>query len=117
MSDLYNRIKELCDGKGIKGAKMCSDLGLSKGLMTDLKMERKKGVNAITAQKIASYFGVSVACLLGEEEPNMEMSYLQAANKLTELIQDTEFIEMYELYRKLSDKNKNIVKGLIEDLI
>lgn len=117
MNDLYNRIIELCDRKGIKGGKLCTETGISKGLLTDLKMGRRTGVSAKTAQKIASYFGVSVACLLGEEEPNMEMSYLQAANKLTELIQDTEFIEMYELYRKLSDKNKNIVKGLIEDLI
>ena len=36
--------------------------------MTDLKSGRKKGVNAETAQKIASYFGVSVGYLLGEED-------------------------------------------------
>jgi hypothetical protein len=35
--------------------------------MTDLKSGRKKGVNAETAQKIATYFGVSVGYLLGEE--------------------------------------------------
>lgn len=46
---------------------MCADLGLSKSLMTDLKMGRKKGVSAETAQKLASYFGVSVGYLLGEE--------------------------------------------------
>lgn len=47
---------------------MCTELGFSKSLMTDLKSGRKKGVNADTAQKIASYFGVSVGYLLGEEE-------------------------------------------------
>ena len=36
--------------------------------MTDLKKGRKKSVNAETAQKIASYFNVSVGYLLGEEE-------------------------------------------------
>ena len=46
---------------------MCADLGLSKSLMTDLKMGRKKSVSAETAQKLASYFGVSVGYLLGEE--------------------------------------------------
>ena len=35
--------------------------------MTDLKMGRKKGVSAETAQKIADYFGVSVGYLLGKE--------------------------------------------------
>ena len=36
--------------------------------MTDLKSGRKKGVNAETAQKLASYFNVTVGYLLGEEE-------------------------------------------------
>lgn len=47
---------------------MCTDTGISKGLLTDLKMGRRTGVSAKTAQKIANYFGVSVGYLLGEEE-------------------------------------------------
>lgn len=72
MCTLYERLAELCRKKGIKGARMCTDLGLSKSLMTDLKHGRKKTVSAPTAQKIASYFGVSVAYLLGEEEPECD---------------------------------------------
>lgn len=68
MSILYKNIAALCEEKGIKGAKMCTDIGMSKGILTDLKMGRRAGVNAVTAQKIASYFGVSVGYLLGEEE-------------------------------------------------
>ena len=68
MSTLYNQIVFLCKEKGIKGGRMCTDLGFSKSLVTDLKSGRKKGVSAETAQKIASYFGVSVGYLLGEEE-------------------------------------------------
>ena len=68
MSILYKNIATLCEEKGIKGAKMCTDIGMSKGILTDLKMGRRSGVNAVTAQKIASYFGVSVGYLLGEEE-------------------------------------------------
>ncbi len=68
MVTLYERLSLLCKTKGIKGARMCGDLGISKSLMTDLKSGRKKGVNAETAQKIATYFGVSVGYLLGEEE-------------------------------------------------
>ena len=68
MSILYENIAALCEEKGIKGAKMCTDIGMSKGILTDLKMGRRAGVNAVTAQKIASYFGVSVGYLLGEEE-------------------------------------------------
>lgn len=68
MVTLYERLSSLCKDKGVKGGRMCTDLGFSKSLMTDLKSGRKKGVNAETAQKIASYFGVSVGYLLGEEE-------------------------------------------------
>ena len=68
MSNLYKNIVVLCEKKGIKGGKMCTDTGISKGLLTDLKMGRRSGVSAKTAQKIASYFNVSVGYLLGEEE-------------------------------------------------
>lgn len=86
MGNLYERISELCDGKGIKGARMCSDTGISKGLLTDLKMGRRTGVSAVTAQKIASYFGVSVGYLLGEEEkekePIVEDEFSESRKKL-----------------------------------
>lgn len=72
MSNLYEKIYDLCEEKGIKGAKMCTDTGISKGLLTDLKMGRRTGVSAVTAQKIASYFGVSVGYLLGEEDKKTE---------------------------------------------
>ena len=67
MCNLYERILSLCEERGIKGGKMCTDVGISKGLLTDLKMGRRTGVSAVTAQKIASYFNVSVGYLLGEE--------------------------------------------------
>lgn len=68
MGTLYENIIELCEERGIKGGKMCTDIGMSKGILTDLKMGRQAGISATNAQKIASYFGVSVGYLLGEEE-------------------------------------------------
>lgn len=47
---------------------MCADLGLSRGMMTDLKMGRKKSLTAETLTKIAEYFDVTVEYLLGKEE-------------------------------------------------
>ena len=67
MWTLYDRLDSLCKERGIKGGRMCADLGISKSLMTDLKSGRKKTISAPTAQKIASYFGVTVGYLLGEE--------------------------------------------------
>ena len=68
MGILYENIISLCEKKGIKGGKMCTDIGMSKGILTDLKMGRQSGISAANAQKIANYFGVSVGYLLGEEE-------------------------------------------------
>lgn len=66
MCTLYERISELCKRKGTTPSRMCLDLGMSKSTVSDLKSGRKTGVSAVTAQKIASYFGVSVGYLLGE---------------------------------------------------
>lgn len=68
MSDLYNRIMELCKAKGISGYRMCKDIGIQPSILTDLKMERQKGLSAENANKIASYLDVTVAYLLGKGE-------------------------------------------------
>lgn len=72
MGTLYENIIALCNEKGIKGGKMCTDIGMSKGILTDLKMGRQSGISTANAQKIASYFGVTVGYLLGEEEEKKE---------------------------------------------
>ena len=67
---------------------MCTDIGMSKGILTDLKMGRQAGISATNAQKIASYFGVSVGYLLGEEEkeekPTPEDELSENVKKLVE---------------------------------
>lgn len=84
MSTLYKNIMSLCESRGIKGGKMCTDTGISKGLLTDLKMGRRTGVSAVTAQKIAAYFGVSVGYLLGEEEKDAKKEQPVMADELSE---------------------------------
>lgn len=63
-STLYEIIHSLCQAKGISGGRMCSDLGLSRGMLTDLKMGRKKSINMETSVKIADYFGIGVEELM-----------------------------------------------------
>ena len=90
MVTLYERLSSLCKEKGIKGGRMCTDLGFSKSLMTDLKNGRKKSVSATTAQKIASYFNVSVGYLLGEEEKKEQSTGSELSAKKREFIQKIE---------------------------
>lgn len=70
MSRIDENIQKLCDEAGIKPGKMCADLGMSRSLVSDLKYERKKGITADTAARIADYFGVSVDRVIGSETKN-----------------------------------------------
>ena len=68
MCTLYDRIIDLCQQNGITGSRMCLNLGLSKSTLSNMKSGRTVGLSTATTQKIATYFGVSVGYLLGEEE-------------------------------------------------
>ena len=69
---LYERITELCKKKNVSRSRMCLELGLSKSTMSNMKSGRQAGISTETAQKIASYFDVSVGYLLGEENGKKE---------------------------------------------
>ena len=99
MANLYESILQLCERDGIRPGRLCDELGISRGLMTDLKMGRKKGVNAETAQKIASYLGVSVGNLLGEDDADLL---------------DQVDVAFYGAYKELSDEEKETVRDMVQ---
>lgn len=68
MGDLHKTIVDLCKGKGVSGYRLCKDTGIQPSILTDLKMGRQKSLSAVNAEKIATYFGVSVGYLLGNEK-------------------------------------------------
>lgn len=100
MQNLYEVIENLCQQKGIRPGQMCNELGLSRGLMTDLKMGRKKSVSAQTAQKIAAYFGVSVGYLLGEAPENTD-------------ILDQVDVAFYGEFKELNEDEKETVRDMV----
>lgn len=99
MENLYERIEALCSQRGIRPGRLCSDLGLSRALVTDLKMGRKKSVNAQTAQKIASYFGISVGQLLGQEDGADVLDQVDVA--------------FYGEFKELNEDEKNTVRDMV----
>ena len=112
MSILYERLLALCKERGISGYRMSKDNGIALSLMTDLKMGRKKEISAKTANKLASYFGVTVGYLLGTEpEPlltldlgNSELSSGPEAEKApAPLPEDEREAEFLKLFRELSE--------------
>ena len=107
MENLYERIAKLCNDRGIRPGRLCDELGLSRGLMTDLKMGRKKGVNAETAQKIAAYFGVSVGYLLGHEGS----VHTSSAGK-PDILDDVD-VAFYGEFKALSEDEKETVRDMV----
>lgn len=105
MANLYESILSLCERDGIRPGRLCDELGISRGLMTDLKMGRKKGVNAETAQKIASFFGVSVGHLLGIEGSD-------AVNENTVNLDQID-VAFYGDFKELSEEEKETVRDMV----
>lgn len=99
MENLYNRIEALCSERNIRPGRLCNDLGLSRGLVTDLKMGRKKSLNAETAQKIAAYFGISVGQLLGQEEHTDVLDRVDVA--------------FYGDFKELNEEEKETVRDMV----
>lgn len=96
MSKLYETIEALCAQRSIRPGSLCTQLGISRSLMTDLKMGRKKSVSAETAQKIAGFFGVSVGYLLGESDE----------------LEDVD-IAFYGQYQALTEEQKDMVRQMV----
>ena len=68
MCKMYTIIEELCQERGIRPGKLCAELGISRGTLTDLHKGRTQCLSAKTMEKIAAYFSVSTDYLLGSTE-------------------------------------------------
>ena len=114
---MYERIDKLLAKKGITGAKMSSDLGMSRSFMTELRKGRAKSVKIETAQKIANYLGVSVEYLLtglpaniyecpNDENP-LEVELLDAFDQLDvdRQIKATEYVQNLVAFGDVPQEN------------
>lgn len=112
---LYERITELCKEKNVSRSRMCLELGLSKSTMSNMKSGRQAGISTETAQKIASYFNVSVGYLLGEEELTQEIE--KKNDTLTDIIltlrMDSELLDIVEHITKLDADKRNVLKSFL----
>ena len=112
MSIFYERIAQLCRERGISGGRMCGDLGISRSMLTDLKMGRKKTVGADTAAKIASYLGVSVDYLTGNSDEKKLL--VNNDEELTEYLQE---LRERPDKRMLFSVTKNATKAQVEAIV
>ena len=103
MGTLYKNIASLCEEKGVKPGRMCNEAGISRGLITDLKMDRKSDITLSTAQKIADYFGVTVDRVLGSDQKEKSPT--------------PEGVELIPGYEDLSEENKAKARDFIAFLL
>ena len=107
MADMSTIIDELLKAHGITGAKMCSDLGMSKSFMTELRKGRAKSIKVETAQKIADYFGVSLDHLLGNETKNAPTE-----NSERDVLDEVD-IGFYSGYKELDEADKEVLRDMV----
>lgn len=104
MADMYKTIDELLAKKGVSGAKMASDLGMSRSFLTELRKGRAKSVKLETAQKIADYFSVPVSLLLGEETKKSPAEpMLNEGEKM-----------LLDLFRQIPEDRQQVVIAMIK---
>lgn len=109
MCTIYENIKVLCDEKAIKPGRMCTDIGISKSILTGLKNGTKKNIQTDTAQKIADYFGVSVDRVLGSEQK--EKSPTPEGMEL-----DEETIQLQEIWNGADKEERKALLAMAEML-
>lgn len=102
MATLYEHIQELCRERGVRPGKLCTDLGLSRSLMTDLKMGRKKSIRTETAQKIAAYLGITLEQLMTTDQPNTDTIRLEDVD-----------VAFYGDFKELTDDDKETVRDMV----
>lgn len=100
----FDRLKELCDAKGISTYKACTDVGLNRAAVA--KWKGGSQPNGATAIKLAEYFGVSVDYLLGKEKAPTD----NGGRKID--LQEVD-VGFYGDFMELSEDDKETVRDMV----
>lgn len=125
MGTMYGIIEQLCSERGIKPGKLCSELGISRGILSDLKAGRTKKLSSENITKISSYFGVSADYLLGHvSEPYFHLDNDRILREINSYgdkevptphhdILDEVDIAFYGEYKQLSEDDKDTIRDMV----
>ena len=92
---------------------MCTDIGISKSMLSDLKMGRKKTLSAETLAKIADYFDVSVEYLMGKDQK--EKPLVNDDEELTEYLEQLRTRpELKMMFQLTKDATKEDVEKAVK---
>ncbi len=112
MPKMYQIIETLCRERHTNVTAMCRELGIGRSTLTELKQGRTQTLSAATTSKIAGYFNVSVAYLLGETNTPQSRLATDAEIKFalfggTEDITDEMFEEVKAYAQFVKERKKN----------
>lgn len=104
MCNLYEKIEQLCQNKGIKVAELARETNINKTVFSELKNGRTKFLSTERLILVADYFDISLDDLVGRKRkaPDTEMSEV-----------DCKIMERVAL---MSDSQKELYLHLIEEL-
>lgn len=108
----YDRFAFLCSQRDISPSRAAVEAGISKSLVTKWKTNKVKYPSADIAQKLATYFGLTVAELLDEESekaPTPEGE--RHANVIKIASRDGSFVE-----KRLSDEQVKALWIIIDQM-
>lgn len=100
---LYQRIKQLCSRKGIKIAKLESDLGF--GNSSIKKWEKSSSPSIDKIVKVATYFDVSIDYLMGRTD---------IESSISEIIGDEDIISFQRARQKMTPKDREKMMQMLK---
>lgn len=101
----YDKFVYLCKQKGVSPSRAAIDAGISKSLVTKWKTNNIQDPSAEVARKLAVYFNISVAELLGEDNKTPTVSGERD-------ILDEVDVAFYGDYKELSEDDKETLRAM-----
>ena len=119
MYTIIETIDRLCEERGIKGSKLCDDLGISRSTLTELRKGRAKSLNIKKATLIANYFDVPLAYLLGETTDTTPPQTQKAPtlSKKDELLDDDDFIVLQRNLQNIPEADRKRIIRNFKDTV
>ena len=107
MSELYNKIDELCKLNNVSISSLCLATGISRSALSELKAGRNKSISSDNLSKIADYFRVPTDYILGKmNQDNNEL------NEYLEILASREDLRM--LFKLAKDASKDDVDKAVK---
>ena len=101
----FDRLKRLCDERGISAYKACTDIGLNRAAVA--KWKNGSIPSGTTAAKLADYFGVTTDYLLGKEDKKAPTETGKRD------ILDEVDVAFYGDFKDLNDDEKETVRDMV----